>query len=245
MQKADKKEEKGIFSTKMEKFFDKIGMPLTALSIFLTVLFEMLKSPYIDNTNAYLPFLLALLFGLIITIGIHIFNVSQEFDYLPITLVGIAVVVIPFLFYGTISPDLENKVSGGGFILVLLLCLIAGYTFVNKIYTNIKSKFSSWFDYVCIIISVALFIIIKFTSWLIPFWKFLLSGSMTWYATAIITGLKVGIIMGIIIVPIVKKLNDIIGEDQDLYTVLKKKLSKKGKSERYERTNRSYFTLKT
>lgn len=199
--------------SQFEIFFNKIGNSLTALSLFLFILFEIFNSKYIKIENIYLNYIIALLFILILIIAFYIFSVGSKY-HLFVKIFSIFVLILPVLFYNILTEDIQTRLVNGGqmfmgigaLVSILGLCLFLS----NQLKKRFKGKKS--FYILNLIFAIVMFLLIKFTPLLSLFYN-LIPSPEGWMG-AILFGLKLGFPFGLILPPVfivMEKIDSLIG----------------------------------
>jgi len=202
-----------IFDSKeIEHFFKRIGVALTAFSIFLFIFLEIIKADYVDVSKAENTLFLALLYSLVLIIGFFVFVVSQKYDNKIINFFGIVVLLLPILLYNILQAGVKNNLYAGGNVVLALLSVLAGMWLVNTTFYKMKKGGlnKTVFYTISALSPAGIFAILRFTSWFgtaLMQMQSIFDGILE----TVVVSLGLGIFFGLIVVPVVAILDKLTG----------------------------------
>lgn len=194
----------------IEEFFKRIGVVLTAFSIFFFIFLEILSNPSLNINNNTGVVFVALLFVLLVVIGYFIFLISKEYGGILIFF-GSLVLISPILLFLVLEHKIKSGIFGLVLGILLLLFFLIGFTLIHKFfheplpfYEPKKNTEKNWIFYLlCIIISSGVFIIIKYTplfNSLLNYSSSLFEGELLVFGPLVLS-LEVGLVFGLILIP--------------------------------------------
>jgi len=185
----------------IEKFFEKVGVMLTAFSIFLFTFFNIISSDFVNVQNEYYKVSLGLLFGIILIVAVFIALVSQKFDKIVIKVFGLAVLALPIFLYIIMEESIKQSLSNGISFLLMVLTLFGGVGLMIWVFKKIEERIGElrFFYLVNGLLATGLFLLFKFTSLAGDVYRLIPRG--TGWTEAIVVGLEVGISIGLVLAP--------------------------------------------
>ena len=192
----------------VKKFLEETGTPLVAFSIFLTALMMIFDANYIQQGNVYHKITIFLLFFIILFLGFFIFAYSNKYDNFFVRIFGIIVFAFPLFFISFLSESLQRNLTEGGYTILLLVSIILSSFLANFVlrYFQYKIFKNNWlFTFICFILAVGMFFIIKSTAFVKIIVKFIILfvplSKLPDFFQILFMGLEIGIFIGLVLAP--------------------------------------------